>query len=101
MRYKEEAPIPNKRNLNPDGIELSLTGDRNQCRVCTEYFNSTHAFDKHRRNGKCLTRAEMTRRGMTMINGGYWVGAVMDSNALELRSRVRQAGEEEPLRSNA
>ena len=27
---------------------MKLTGDRNQCQACKEYFNSTHAFDKHR-----------------------------------------------------
>jgi len=77
----------NKRNLNPDGIELPLTGDRNQCRGCTEYFNGMGAFDMHRRGGKCLTRKEMIKRGMSMINGGYWVTRAMDSNARKFYTR--------------
>jgi len=80
------------RNFNPDGIELPLTGDRNQCRGCTEYFNGMGAFDMHRRGGKCLTRSEMLKRGMSMINGGYWVIEVMDSKAKTRRSKNRFAG---------
>jgi len=76
----------NNRNRNPDGIELPLTGERNQCRGCTEYFNSNFSFDLHRRSGKCLTRSEMIKRGMAMTDAGYWASGLMDSNIVKLRT---------------
>src|SRR5262245_60812392 len=46
-----------------------LKGDHNQCPACGEYFNSTHAFDKHRigaygKDRRCMTIEEMTAAGM-------------------------------------
>lgn len=57
----------------------SLKGDKNQCPGCSEYFNSTVAFDKHRvgkhkNNGRrCLTPAEMIDKGMALNVRGFWV----------------------------
>jgi hypothetical protein len=55
-----------------------LTGDRNRCPPCGEYFNSTSAFDKHRtgRIGigrRCMTTDEMLRVGMTKNAAGFWI----------------------------
>lgn len=55
----------------------TLRGDRNQCPGCSEYFNSSHAFDKHRTgehqdNGRrCLTATEMTAKGMFVGSDGF------------------------------
>lgn len=59
-------------------ITMKLTGDRNQCPTCGEYFNSTFAFDKHR-TGKhgldrhCLKIEQMLALGMEKNNAGFWI----------------------------
>ena len=61
----------------------TLRGNRNQCPGCSEYFNSTHAFEKHRvgeheRNQRrCLSITEMTAKGMFVGDDGFWRGSVM------------------------
>jgi phage replication-related protein YjqB (UPF0714/DUF867 family) len=60
---------------------VRLTGDRNQCQGCKEYFNSTFAFDKHRVGDhgvdrRCLTPDEMRAKGMDVSASGYWVSAL-------------------------
>jgi len=55
-----------------------LTGNRNQCQTCKEYFNSNAPFDKHRtgRYGidrRCLTPDEMRAKGMFINSAGYWI----------------------------
>lgn len=60
---------------------MKLTGDRNQCRGCGEFFNSTAAFEKHRRGDfgneenprRCLTPMEMSARGMAKNADGFLV----------------------------
>jgi hypothetical protein len=60
---------------------MKLTGDRNQCPCCAEYFNSTVAFEKHRRGDfgneenprRCLTPMQMTAQGMAKNADGFWV----------------------------
>ena len=56
---------------------VTLRGDRCQCRACGELFNSTYAFDKHRRgpyiDRLCLTVAAMADEGFTKNAGGYWL----------------------------
>jgi hypothetical protein len=60
-----------------------LKGDRCQCSACSEYFNSTFAFDKHRR-GKhgvsrhCLTPNAMLEAGMAINKAGFWISAPHD-----------------------
>ena len=62
---------------------MKLTGDRNQCQGCREYFNSTHAFDKHRtgehegNKRRCLSTLEMTAKGMFVGGDGFWRGSEM------------------------
>lgn len=60
---------------------MKLTGDRNHCTTCGEYFNSTAAFDKHRRGDfgneenprRCLLPMQMMARGMATNAYGFWV----------------------------
>jgi hypothetical protein len=57
---------------------MKLTGNRNQCQSCKEYFNSNTAFDKHRtgdhgRNRRCRTPEEMIALGMSKNNAGFWI----------------------------
>lgn len=55
-----------------------LTGDHCQCGACDEYFNSTKAFDRHRRgkpgvNRHCLTPTQMLAAGMCKNAGDWWI----------------------------
>jgi hypothetical protein len=53
--------------------KLPIGSNRCQCGGCDRYFASVAAFDKHRREGGCLTEAEMLGRGMSVNDKGYWV----------------------------
>jgi len=60
-----------------------LTGDHNQCPSCSEYFNSTTAFDTHlirpypgRGVRICLTVPEMLTKGMSKNKGDWWIASV-------------------------
>lgn len=59
-----------------------LTGDKNQCQGCMEYFNSSYSFDKHRTGDhgstrRCRTSKEMLKKGMSLNNNGFWISSVM------------------------
>ncbi len=60
-----------------------LRGQRCQCPACGELFNSAAGFDRHRVGPyqpmlrRCLTVAEMTERGMSRTERGFWVTARM------------------------
>jgi hypothetical protein len=61
---------------------MNLTGQKNQCRGCSQYFNSNFAFDKHRvgnhgHNRRCLTTEEMIAKGMSLNKSGFWITASM------------------------
>lgn len=43
--------------------------DRCHCTDCHETFNSTSAFDRHRRGGTCLSPREA---GLSRTQRGYW-----------------------------
>jgi len=71
---------------------MHLTGNRNQCQSCKQYFNSNAAFDKHRtgKHGvdrRCRTTEEMTALGMLVNHAGFWItekyDGHMDSRSLE------------------
>lgn len=68
---------------------MKLGGDRNQCQTCHKYFNSTHAFDKHRTgshsNRRCLTTEEMEKKNMLINKAGFWIGEAMPS---EVRNAI-------------
>lgn len=82
------------RSGNPSRhLRRALSGDRNQCPSCGEFFNSTLAFESHRtgahgavnsvrnssgipreRHGRrCLDAAEMSAKGMAHNAAGFWV----------------------------
>lgn len=58
---------------------MRLTGQRNQCQGCKEYFNSNTAFDKHRtgkhcnQTRRCMTPEEMMAKGMLKNAAGFWI----------------------------
>jgi hypothetical protein len=57
---------------------MKLTGNRNQCQECKQYFNSNSAFDMHRTgehgvNRRCMTPEEMTALGMLVNHAGFWI----------------------------
>lgn len=76
---------------------MKLTGDKNQCSGCKEYFNSSRAFDKHRTGSygvalpivkghpqtyspakrRCRTIAEMIAKGMVVSTKGFWLSKPM------------------------
>ena len=64
---------------------MKLTGQRNQCRGCDQYFNSNLAFDKHRTGDyehgrRYRTPDEMKARGMSLNNAGFWITQKMPTN---------------------
>lgn len=69
-------------------MDKVLRGDRNQCQGCKRYFNSTHAFDKHRtgdhgKDRRCMTEAEMLAKGMVLGDDGFWRGSAMPTDLLK------------------
>lgn len=61
---------------------MNLSGDRNHCQGCKEFFNSSFAFDKHRtgdfgKDRRCLTVAEMEAKGMSKNAAGFWISSSM------------------------
>ena len=62
---------------------MNLTGNRNLCQACKQYFNSNAAFDMHRVGGhgvdrRCRTTDEMTAKGMLINHAGFWVTKAYD-----------------------
>ena len=61
---------------------MRLTGQRNQCQGCKQYFNSNTAFDMHRigKHGhgrRCMTPEEMQAKGISLNATGFWIGSTM------------------------
>jgi hypothetical protein len=80
-----------------------LTGDRNQCPSCEDYFNSTAAFDAHRTgpfggpNGepaqrRCLTADEMRSKGMAVNAAGFWITEPKSTAAVTRRKQAASKG---------
>lgn len=66
---------------------MKLTGQRNQCRGCSQYFNSNLAFDKHRtgqpgHGRRCRTADEMIAKGMSLNKHGFWISESMPTDKL-------------------
>jgi hypothetical protein len=62
---------------DPRDPRLPFYSDRNTCDVCKEFFNSVHAFDKHRigKAGarRCLSADEMRAKGFAVNATGHWI----------------------------
>jgi hypothetical protein len=72
-----------------------LTGNRNQCQSCKQYFNSNFSFDKHRTgehgvNRRCRTPEEIAALGMSLNEDGFWI-----SEKYKERFLKRKEGEDE------
>lgn len=57
---------------------MKLTGERNQCGACHQYFNSTSLFIKHRvgehgKDRRCMTPAEMEAKGWKKNQAGFLI----------------------------
>jgi hypothetical protein len=66
----------------------TLTGQRNQCQSCKEYFNSNKAFERHRtgehgKDRRCRTTEEMLAKGMSLNAKGFWITEVYDPTLRE------------------
>lgn len=64
---------------------MLLTGNRNQCQGCKQYFNSNYAFDMHRRgeygvDRRCLTPDELFAKGMAINDAGFWTSRPYNPN---------------------
>ncbi|WP_425194991.1 FDXHR family putative zinc-binding protein [Paraburkholderia phymatum] len=85
-------------------IPKKLTGDRNQCRTCREFFNSSSAFDKHRTGPfgtksapaqrRCLSPDEMRAAGMLKNDAGFWIKSRMDDAEIQRRTESRKNARE-------
>ena len=81
----------------------ALSGDRNQCPECSEYFNSTAAFSKHRTGDytrdasarsmrRCRTPDEMRSFGMSISASGFWILEAM-TDGERVRRRESETSE--------
>jgi hypothetical protein len=78
-----------------------LTGDRNQCPGCGQFFNSTSSFDAHRTGPfgtpgeaarrRCMTVEEMQAKGMTLNQAGYWVQRALGAAGIAKRRASRES----------
>lgn len=69
------------------GERRRITGDRNQCPACGEFFNSIAAFDHHRTgkfgvDRRCRTSADMRAMGMAVNHAGFWITKPMPQKSL-------------------
>lgn len=66
-----------------DAPPPKLTGSRNQCRACGEYFNSNTAFTLHRvgtigtPDRRCKTPDELAAAGWVQNRYGFWTTGAM------------------------
>lgn len=75
---------------------MKLTGQRNQCQGCKQYFNSNAAFDKHRtgqvgHGRRCRTPEEMLAKGMSLNKDSFWVTRAMPLDKPHLRRNKETA----------
>ena len=75
-----------------------LSGNRNQCAACEEYFNSNHAFDKHRIGSfepdtrRCLTVAEMEAMNFRKTKDDFWLSPIAPKDRERL-NRIRNSSQ--------
>jgi len=75
---------------------MRLSGMRNQCQGCKQYFNSNYAFDKHRTgehgvNRRCLTPDEMLGKGMSLNHANFWITEKRDASKFMERRALGQS----------
>ena len=66
-----------------------LTSKRGHCTSCHEFFNSDYVFDRHRvgecgsvsNPRRCLSVAQMQKKGWALNKDGFWVSESMVSGA--------------------
>ena len=66
-----------------------LVGNRNECGVCKQRFNSNYPFEIHRIgkfgvDRRCMTEQEMLAAGMRLNKDGFWIS--------ETKEQRRQRG---------
>lgn len=76
---------------------MRLTGDRNRCPTCAEYFNSSSSFDLHRTgrfgvDRRCRTVTQMAAAGMTKNAAGFWVEKAHSTASVQRLARFSGAG---------
>ena len=90
----KKAPVLHLPDTGNGTPRRKLRGDRNQCAACEEYFNSTHAFTKHRVGSfepdtrRCLTVAEMEAKTFSKTQDDYWLCPVSPKDRERL-NRIR------------
>lgn len=78
-------------------VELTRGTDKCRCAACGEYFARSGLFTKHRvgnwqergANRRCLTVAQMSKRGWKMDAEGFWRGPPMSA---KVASTIRARG---------
>jgi hypothetical protein len=91
-------PLPDSQTGLP---KHRLTGDRNQCAACLQYFNSITAFDKHRtgefsEGRRCLTTDEMLAQHFGKTSDGFWLSPILPKDRerlATLRAGQKRQGE--------
>jgi hypothetical protein len=83
-----------------------VTGNRSRCQGCGEFFNSAWTFDGHRvgpyapigrpNTRRCLTLAEMTGKGWSLNDAGFWISARRGALAMTARGRAAIGTERPP-----
>lgn len=66
---------------------MKLTGSRNQCGGCRQYFNSNTAFERHRvgkhgEDRRCLTPEEILEKGWIKNPAGFWITEARPADSL-------------------
>jgi hypothetical protein len=84
------------------GVSVRLSGNRCKCGGCGRYFNSVHAFDRHR-SGKPSERVclDPESLGMTINSAGLWITAPLATVPAFLAKTVYASREisEKPTRT--
>ena len=70
-----------------------LRGNRNQCTVCNERFNSNYPFEIHRigQHGvdrRCMTKDEMLAAGMSLNADDFWISETKEQRKRRSREYI-------------
>ena len=75
-----------------------LTGRKNQCQGCKEFFTANSSFSKHRTGEygggrRCMTEAEMLEKKMAKDKDGFWMTRAF--NPSELNKFLKDVNDED------